>query len=202
MGAEMRCRGSRGHLEAEGKAQLESDYLRFSSSRLKFRIEASEIASMVVDEDDLLIESGGEEFRLRLGAGAAAKWIEKIRNPKSLLDKLGFRNGDSVAVIGVADEEFRSAALKQKVMLTEASGEHQHLLVFLESAADLAGFVEWKQKLQSGGGVWTVRAKGPGGLKESDVRAAALQAGLVDVKVASFSATKTAERFVIPKRDR
>jgi hypothetical protein len=39
-------------------------------------------------------------------------------------------------------------------------------------------------------------------VSESAVRAAALAAGLVDVKVARVSATHTAEKFVIPKAER
>jgi len=48
------------------------------------------------------------------------------------------------------------------------------------------------------GAVWTIRPKGKGGISENDTMAAGKRAGLVDVKVASFSETQTAEKFVIP----
>jgi hypothetical protein len=43
-----------------------------------------------------------------------------------------------------------------------------------------------------------IRPKGKAVITESDVMAAGKKAGLVDVKVVSFSETHTAEKFVIP----
>jgi hypothetical protein len=40
--------------------------------------------------------------------GAAAKWAEKIRDPKGLLDKLGVKPGARGAVAGVDDPDFRA----------------------------------------------------------------------------------------------
>ena len=48
------------------------------------------------------------------------------------------------------------------------------------------------------GGLWVIRPKGHAEISEAEVRAAARGAGLVDVKVASFSPTHTADKFVIP----
>jgi hypothetical protein len=51
--------------------------------------------------------------------------------------------------------------------------------------------------------VWVVSPKGKGiEVRDVDVMAAGRDAGLVDNKVASFSATHTALRLVIPKADR
>jgi hypothetical protein len=50
--------------------------------------------------------------------------------------------------------------------------------------------------------LWIVYPKGQQSITEADVRSAGLIAGLTDVKVASFSATHTALKFVIPKSKR
>jgi hypothetical protein len=47
-----------------------------------------------------------------------------------------------------------------------------------------------------------VYRKGQKSITETDVRSAGLQAGLVDIKVVSFSATHTALKFVVPKSKR
>jgi hypothetical protein len=47
-----------------------------------------------------------------------------------------------------------------------------------------------------------VRPKGRPEIGEAAVMAAGKAAGLVDVKVVSFSVTHTAEKFVIPAKDR
>jgi hypothetical protein len=48
------------------------------------------------------------------------------------------------------------------------------------------------------GAVWIVRPKGRKDITEAETMAAGKRAGLVDVKVVSFSEMHTAEKFVIP----
>ena len=59
-----------------------------------------------------------------------------------------------------------------------------------------------KRSLKPNGALWVIRPKGSAAISESEVMAAGKKAGLVDVKVVSFSETHTAEKFVIPTRDR
>ena len=53
-------------------------------------------------------------------------------------------------------------------------------------------------RLKADGVLWTLRPKGSNDLKESEMMQAGQAAGLVDVKVVSFSDVLTAEKFVIP----
>jgi hypothetical protein len=48
------------------------------------------------------------------------------------------------------------------------------------------------------GAIWIVRPKGHKDITEAETMAAGKKAGLVDIKVVSFSDTHTAEKFVIP----
>src|SRR5260221_14742370 len=57
-------------------------------------------------------------------------------------------------------------------------------------------------RLKADGVWWTVRPKGSEDLKESEMMRAGQEAGLVDVKVVSFSDVLTAEKFVIPVANR
>jgi hypothetical protein len=59
-----------------------------------------------------------------------------------------------------------------------------------------------KRSLKSNGALWIVRPKGHPEISEAAVMAAGKAARLVDVKVVSFLATHTAEKFVIPIKDR
>jgi len=74
-------------------------------------------------------------------------------------------------------------------------------LVFLaaDSTAELAGLANLRTRIKPAGAIWVVHTKGKGAaFKDVDVFAAAKQAGLVDVKVAAFSTTHTAEKLVVP----
>ena len=54
------------------------------------------------------------------------------------------------------------------------------------------------KKLARDGALWIVRPKGKDGVAESAVMSAGHRAGLVDVKVARYSDTHTAAKFVVP----
>ena len=56
--------------------------------------------------------------------------------------------------------------------------------------------------IKPAGAIWVIRPKGQKSITESDTMAAGKRAGLVDVKVVSFSDSHTAEKFVIPVANR
>jgi hypothetical protein len=68
--------------------------------------------------------------------------------------------------------------------------------------ADLARLPSLIGWIEPAGALWAVWLKGRKGLNENHVREAALDAGLVDVKVARFSATHSALKLVVPKAKR
>ena len=68
-----------------------------------------------------------------------------------------------------------------------------------EAPADLARLPALAARIQPAGAIWLVRAKGAGApIAEAESMAAAKRAGLVDVKVVSYSSTHSAEKYVIP----
>jgi hypothetical protein len=69
-------------------------------------------------------------------------------------------------------------------------------------AKELVRMALLKKSLKKNGALWVIRPKGRKEISEKAVMAAGKAAGLVDVKVVSFSATHTAEKFVIPLADR
>ena len=79
------------------------------------------------------------------------------------------------------------------------------MIIFFGAAerGDLARLDKLRAFLTPAGAIWVVHTKGKGAaFKDVDVFAAAKRAGLVDVKVASFSETHTAEKLVVPVKDR
>jgi hypothetical protein len=72
----------------------------------------------------------------------------------------------------------------------------------VEREADLVRIAILKAALKPNGALWTIRPKGRPEISEASVMAGGKAAGLVDVKVVSFSPTHTAEKFVIRVKDR
>ena len=119
------------------------------------------------------------------------------------MDKLGVKQGQRVAVLGPFDAGFieqlraRGASVSRRRV-----GGTDHIFFGAERTADLAKLRSLKSDLRKDGSLWVVRPKGVKTITESQTQQAGLDAGLVDVKVVSFSSTHTAEKFVFRLKDR
>ena len=193
MGAEVECRATIEGVERQGKASLEADYILFRGADYRLKLP---LAGVAVEALDGRLSLG--RVVLHLGA-QASKWADKIRNPKSLLDKLGVKAGQSVVVLGVKDAEFLAQLIAPGKRLKKDLD-----LVFLgaEQPVDLDRLSEIRTKLNPAGAVWVVYPKGVKTITQDDVMRATKLAGLVDVKVAAFSKTHTALKAVIPVSQR
>src|SRR5215207_4429644 len=104
MGEEARCAVRFGNARSEGKALLETDELLF---RGEFRIAVplQGITALAASDGEVRVEFADGEATFELGP-KAERWAERIKNPKSLLDKLGVKPDSSVAVVDLDDSEF------------------------------------------------------------------------------------------------
>ena len=204
MGLEARCHGRSGSESGDGRLQHEGDRLLFRGAfRLDIAVKDLRAASVTVD--DLLLSWGKETASFTLGAAAATKWAHKILHPPSLLDKLGIKPGQRVAIKGKFDEAFVDE-LRTRVEpdVAKAAGKPYDVVLLLAGTpAELPpGLDTLPPLLTPAGALWVVYPKGGGAIKESQVREAGKSAGLVDNKTCSFSASLTALRWVRPRGSR
>ena len=199
MGQEAICTVTVGRRRVEGKALLDTNEIIFRSADLRLKIPFESIKKLDATNGTLAVTHADGNASFALGP-AAAKWADKIRNPKSLLDMLGVKPEHKVVVIGVKDAAFL-ADLKARVprILTRAGRDADVIMFGAASLEELARLGVLRGAIKPNGMIWTVTPKGKGGIKDTDVMAAGKSAGLVDVKVAAFSATHSAAKFVIPK---
>jgi hypothetical protein len=199
VGQEIACTASSDGRRAEGRAQLETDELLFRGDGLRLRIAYSTITDVRAAEGVLEVDHDGATSTFDLG-DAAARWAERIKNPKTVIDKLGVKPGQRVALRGMDADGFAGDLVARGAELVERDADH--LFVAVETHDDLAALGGLVPLIARNGAVWTVRRKGRKDLTEADVMAAGKAAGMVDVKVVRFSDTHTAEKFVIPVADR
>jgi hypothetical protein len=124
---------------------------------------------------------------------------------RPLLDKLGVRADSRVALVGAFADEFRTLLRGRTSTVEEGAPKVPVDLVFLsaDSVGELALLHDVRRSIVSNGAIWVVSRKGRDAtIRDTDVIAAALDAGLVDNKVVSFSDTHTSLRLVIRLRDR
>jgi len=199
MGSESQCTVHFDGKRSEGKALLETDHLIFRGT-IRLNIPRKAITKAEADAGTLRVTFPDGTAAFELGP-SAAKWAEKIRNPPSLLDKLGVKPDMRVAVLGVDDDAFlEQLAARTSDIARRTPKKDTDVIVFgANSVTDLSRLEKLRGYLTPAGAIWVVHTKGKGAaFKDVDVFAAAKQAGLVDVKVAAFSTTHTAEKLVVP----
>jgi hypothetical protein len=185
-----------------GKALLETSELLFrGDTRLK--IPFPSITALQARDGELHVRTKDGLAVFTLGP-QAEKWREKIANPKTLLQKLGVRSGETVSLIGEFPADFLLSLKKQHTEISEGKALKGARWYFLaaESRQNLQRVNSIANTLAGAAALWIVYPKGQTSITESDVRSAGLQAGLTDIKVASFSSTHTALKFVLPKAKR
>jgi hypothetical protein len=202
MGGEAQCTATFQRRSSQGRALLETSELLFLGD-FRLRIRFDEIVALHAAKGVLSVETAGGVATFELGP-TAERWVEKIRSPKSLIDKLGVKSGHQVSVIGVDDPGFLRDVEARAGAVARGRLKDGSDLVFLGAATthDLGRIPRLMRAIRRDGAVWVVWKKGVPALKEDHVRNAALSAGLVDVKVASFSPTHSALKLVIPKAAR
>jgi hypothetical protein len=199
MGSEAQCTVQFDGKRSDGKAWLESDHILFRGS-FRLRIPHRSISTLDADAGTLRVTFPEGVALFELGT-AAAKWAEKIRNPRSLLDKLGVKPGMRAAVVGIDDAAFLDRLAERTDDISRRTPKKGTEIIFFgaNELGDLARLEKLRAYLTPPGAIWVVHPKGKGApFKDVDVFAAAKRAGLVDVKVASFSETHTAEKLVVP----
>jgi hypothetical protein len=159
---------------------------------------AQGIESVEAADGELAVRFAGGEAIFDLGP-KAARWAERIRNPRTRLDKLGVKPDSVISVVNVNDTDFR-AELEARVerYTTAPVPESTSSSPGPESVGEIERIGRLVPYLKSNGHIWVVAPKGRQDIREMDVLEAGRAAGLKDTKVARFSETHTAHRFTIP----
>ena len=186
MGQEATCRVDFGKQSCEGKALLETNEIIF---RGDFRLKIPHKAITRLDASGgklkVIYTNGTAVFHL---GPAAQKWADKILHPPSRLDKLGVKPGMKVAVIGALDDDFFQELDDRGAAIVKTGAD----ITFIAASgmADLGRLGRIGTSV-----VWVIYPKGVKSITENQVLSAGRAAGLVDVKVVSFSPTHTGLKF-------
>jgi hypothetical protein len=199
MGAEASCTlRFKGRTRA-GMARLETDVLEFRGGDVRLSMPFSRISKITARAGTLSVTLPEGTASFDLGA-SASRWAGKILHPPSRLEKIGVRPQWMASAIGVDDRGFLDELERAVAELTIGRLASGRDAIFLGAtdASQLQRLAKAKILIKPNGAVWVIRPKGRPEISEGAVRTAGRAAGLVDVKVVSFSATHTAAKFVIP----
>jgi len=195
MGQELECRLRLGRRVIAGKAYLETDHLLFRGDE-RVKILLKDLTSVTAAAGILTLNYEGGPASLELGK-AAEKWAGKILHPPTRAEKLGIKPGLTVRVAG----DFEADFLNELAGLEKSAPKAKADILFLHAPAraTLSQVPKHAANLTPKGALWIVYPKGVAEIREIEVLQAGRDAGLKDIKVASFSATHTALKFTAPR---
>jgi hypothetical protein len=202
LGNELPCTVRSGGKKSTGTALLETNEIVFrGDARLKIPLTLLTSVSSRDGELHLQWRDGTAVFEL---GAHADKWAHKILHPKSLGEKLGVKPGLAISAIAIKHSAFVEDLRSQAGRFSDSKPLKDSDLIFLgaETSTELDRATRLAPSLNSAGALWIVYPKGQQEIKEQQVLDAGKHAGLVDVKVVSFSPTHTALKFVRPKAKR
>lgn len=151
MGLEVRCQIDRGTESFSGRALLESDHLILRGPTTRLILRFSEIQTATADEGLLSLTTPEEVILLHLGA-AAAKWLDRIKNPRTRMEKLGVRSGDRVGIHGEIDPDFL-AELRARAAEFPESGPFDWIFLAVENPSQLPALHDPADQIAPAGAV-------------------------------------------------
>ena len=124
----------------------------------------------------------------------------EVASTRSRTEKIGVKPGARVALRGLKDAGFVAElkAAGARVAARPGSGPYDIIIVRLDTSADLPFLADAKERIVPNGMIWAVWPKGRKQFREDDIRNFGPVAGLVDVKVMSFSDELSGLKLVIP----
>jgi hypothetical protein len=166
---------SRLHFEGrtyDGEALLETSELVFRGER-RLLIPFAKITAVDVGDAMLHVTFDGGIAIFEVGP-QAAQWAEKIRNPKSVVQKIGIKAGHVVSVLHVDDEAFLADLEKAGAAISRGRvRKNSDAIVFGASKrADLDRMATLKDSLRSNGALWVIRPDAPSARRRRTGRSA------------------------------
>jgi len=187
----------------DGDALLETDdlFVRIEGEPKRRKLPIAALKKVRGIGTTLSFDHAGHRYAIEVAG--AARWAERIAKPPSLLDKLGITAGSAVHVTGLDDDEDFGKALAAAKIVRVPLGKKASVVVVGIASRDALSIVKKARKAVGDGlALWIAYPKGLKVLSEDHVRGAAIEAGLVDVKVARFSVARSALKLVVRKSER
>jgi hypothetical protein len=202
MGRELQCTVRYAGKRSVGKALLETNEILFRGEP-RLKIPLASIKSVVAKDGELHLTWPDNSAVFELGE-QAGKWAHAILHPKSVAEKLGVKPGSRISLFHLPSPELLKNTRKSTAAIADDKLLKDSDVIFygVEATSELLRIKMLILSLASNGALWIVYPKGRKEITELQVLNASRDAGLVDIKVVSYSPTYTALKFVRPKDKR
>jgi hypothetical protein len=197
MAMESACKLQVGKEHYAGKVRMEADCIDFSG-QTKFRFRLAETSNAHREEDVIHFGFHGHPVTITLGdVKRAEAWIAYILHPRTLADKLGVKEGQSVRVLNLDDNELlHSLESKRAKFVQNPTARCDMVMLGVERASELRQIEDLTENLRPNGAIWVVLPKSIRTVTKANVIAFVREAGLNHVEVVDYSETQHAHKIV------
>src|SRR5688572_6028307 len=178
MGIETTCRVETDAGTGDAKVLLETEELIVRGA-FKTRIPLKTVESSDLDGRKLIVSHGNSRTVLHLGP-EAARWADRILNPRTRLEKLGVKPGIAVSCQGIADPALQDelTAAGATVSWGRIRKDSDLILLGVERDAAVSPIAPAVASLRPNGAIWVIHPKGKEGVKDPTIFSAGREAGL------------------------
>ncbi len=200
MAMESACKLQVGRSHYDGRVRMEADHIDFTGP-IKYRFRLSEIRSPRHDTDTLFFDFHGSPVSLKLSSvRAAAHWLDYMLHPRTLVDKLGVKQGHRVRVMNLDDNNLLSMIEgRNATLVSHPATACDMVMLGVERPGELHQIADLSETLQPDGAIWVVLPKSVRTVTKANVFAAARVAGLSQTDIVDYSETQAAYKMVRPE---
>lgn len=199
MAMESLCKLQVSREKYDGKVRMEGDHIDFAGPT-KFRFRISEMRDPRREDQCILFNFHGHSVNIELSSlRAAENWIDYILHPQTLADKLGVKEGQTVRLMNIDDEDLISSLQSKNTKLVSRSRSRCDLVMLgVERSAELRQLEDLSDSLRPKGAIWVVLPKTGRLVTKANVVAAVREAGLSHVEIVDYSETLAAHKIIRP----
>lgn len=200
MAMESTCKLQVGKDHYDGRVRMDGDHIDFSG-QTKFRFRLNETRNARCEDDTILFSFHGNGVSIKLGQTRMAQtWLEHILHPQTLADKLGIRDGHTINVLNLDEDDLRGHLDDKKARVATYNGDASDLILLgVDRPSELRQLESLGENIPANGAIWVILPKSVRTITRANVLAAAREAGLRYAdEVIDFSETQTAYKVIRP----
>ncbi len=194
MGLEIKTVAVKGAKKFSGKLHLDSRELKFSSPEFKWSIPLGDGIKAIAKKTKLIVSKGRDKVTFEIGE-RPERWVDKILNPPSRLDKLGVKPGMKCWLSKGFESEFKTELKSQEAKITRQIDNCDLAFFSIDDRKNFGSLLECCDAMPGATNIWVVYPKGSNAITQGEVMGTLKKAGFGPSKTASFDEQLSSMRY-------
>ncbi len=193
MGLEAKTTAVKGQVSATGRLHVDSKQIAFTSKDLKWSLDLGPAVKTKSTNGQLVVWKGQD--KITFDVEKVDRWIDKIMNPPSLLEKLGVKPEMKCWLSSGFSRTFRQQLKDGAASITRKIENCDLAFLFLNDREQFGLMMETCEQLPEKINIWVVYPKGVQQITQGDVMSQMKKIGFGPGKTAAFDDQLSSMRY-------